>query len=88
LTATLAGVTDTASAAVQALAEADTTLGGLEGAVSSLSGEGKTALQALIAGALPALQTTIDGLPGDSAISAILTPTRDSILAKLTTLGV
>jgi len=32
----------------------DATLGGLESAVSSLSGEGKTALQALIAGALPA----------------------------------
>ncbi len=89
LTTTLAGVTDTASAtaAVQALTEADTTLGGLESAVSSLSGEGKTALQALIAGALPALQSTIDGLLGDSAISGILKPTLDSILAKLTTLG-
>jgi hypothetical protein len=89
LTTTLGGVTDTASAtaAVQALTEADTALGGLEGAVSSLSGEGKTALQALIAGALPALRTTIDGLLGDSAISAILKPTLDSILAKLTTLG-
>lgn len=89
LTSTLAGVTDTASAtaAVEALAEADTTLGGLESAVSSLSGEGKTALQALIAGALPALQTTIEGLLGDSAISGILKPTLDSILARMTTLA-
>jgi hypothetical protein len=89
LTTTLAGVKDTASAtaAVQALTEADTTLGGLESAVSSLPAEGKTALQALIAGALPALKTTIDGLLGDSAISAILKPTLDGILAKLTTLG-
>lgn len=89
LTSTLSGVTDTASAtaAVQALTEADTTLGGLESAVSSLSGEGKTALQALIAGALPALQTAIDGLLGDSAISGILKPTLDSILARLTTMG-
>jgi hypothetical protein len=89
LTTTLAGVNDTASAtaAVQALTEADTTLGGLESAVSSLSGEGKTALQTLIAGALPALQSTIDGLLGDSAISGILKPTLDSILAKLTTFG-
>jgi hypothetical protein len=89
LSTTLAGVTDTASAtaAVQTLTDVDTTLGGLEGAVSSLSGEGRTALQALIAGALPALQTTIDGLLGDSAISGILKPTLDSILARLTTLG-
>jgi hypothetical protein len=89
LTTTLAGVTDTASAtaAVQALTEADTTLGGLESAVSSLSGEGKTAFQALITGALPALQSTIDGLLGDSAISGILKPTLDSILARMTTLG-
>jgi hypothetical protein len=89
LTTTLAVVTDTASAtaAVQALTEADATLGGLEGAVSSLSAEGKTALQALIAGALPALKSTIDGLLGDSAISGILKPTLDGILAKLTTFG-
>jgi hypothetical protein len=72
---------------VQALTEADTTLGGLESAVSSLSAEGKTALQALIAGALPALRTTIDGLLGDSAISGILKSTLDSILARLTTMG-
>jgi hypothetical protein len=89
LTSTLSGITDTASAtaAVQALTEADTTLGGLESAISSLSGEGRTALQALIAGALPALRTTIDGLLGDSAISGILKPTLDSILARLTTMG-
>jgi hypothetical protein len=89
LTTTLAGVTDTASAtaAVQALTEADTTLGGLESAVSSLSGEGRTAFQALITGALPALQSTIDGLLGDGAISGILKPTLDSILARLTTMG-
>jgi hypothetical protein len=89
LTTTLAGVTDTASAtaAVQALTEADATLGGLEGAVGSLSAEGKTALQALIAGALPGLKSTIDGLLGDSAISGILKPTLDGILAKLTAYG-
>ena len=89
LTSTLSGITDTASAtaAVQTLTEADTTLGGLEGTVSSLSAEGKTALQGLIAGALPALRTTIDGLLGDSAISTILKPTLDSILARLTTMG-
>jgi hypothetical protein len=89
LTSTLAGVTDTASAtaAVQALTEADATLGGLERAVSSLSGEGRTEFQALITGALPALQSTIEGLLGDSAIGGILKPTLDSILAKLTTMG-
>jgi hypothetical protein len=36
---------------------------------------------------LPALKTTIDGLPGDSAISGILKPTLDSILAKPTAFG-
>ena len=89
LTGTLAGVTDAASAtaAVTALTDADTALGGLKGAIGSLNAEGKTALQKLIGGALPALRTTTDGLLADSAIGAILKPVLDGILAKLTTYG-
>ena len=89
LTGTLAGVKDTASAtaAVTALTDADTALGGLKGAIGSLNAEGKTALQKLIGGALPALRTTTDGLLADSAIGAILKPVLDGILAKLTTYG-
>jgi hypothetical protein len=89
LTGTLAGVKDAASAtaAVTALTDADTALGGLKGAIGSLNAEGKTALQKLIGGALPALRTTTDGLLADSAIGAILKPVLDGILAKLTTYG-
>ena len=89
LTGTLAGVTDaaTATAAIPALTDADTALGGLQGAIGSLGAEGKTALQKLIGGALPALRTTTDGLLADSAIGAILKPALDGILAKLTTYG-
>jgi hypothetical protein len=89
LTGTLAGVTDAASAtaAVTALTDADTALGGLKGAIGSLNAEGKTALQKLIGGALPAIRTTTDGLLADSAIGAILKPVLDGILAKLTTYG-
>jgi hypothetical protein len=89
LTGTLAGVTDAASAtaAVKSLTDADTALGGLQTAVGALTGEGKTALQALIGGALPALKTTIDGLLADSAIGPVLKPALDGILAKLTSYG-
>jgi hypothetical protein len=89
LTGTLAGVKDVASAtaAVTALTETDTALGGLQSAVGALTGEGKTALQTLIGGALPALKTTIDGLLADSGIGPILKPVVDPILAKLTTYG-
>jgi hypothetical protein len=50
LTGTLAGVKDVASAtaAVTALTETDTALGGLQSAVGALTGEGKSALQTLI----------------------------------------
>jgi hypothetical protein len=89
LTGTLAGVTDAASAtaAVKSLTDADTALGGLQTAVGALTGEGKTALQTLIGGALPALRTTIDGLLADSAIGPILKPVLDGVLAKLTSYG-
>ena len=89
LTGTLAGVKDAASAtaAVTALTDADTALGGLKGAIGSLNAEGKTALQKLIGGALPALRTTTDGLLADSAIGSILKPVLDGILSKLTTYG-
>ncbi len=89
ITDTLAGVTDadTATAAVQALTDADTALGGLGTAVGALTGDGKSALQALIGGALPALKTTIDGLLADTAIGPILKPALDGILAKLTSYG-
>jgi hypothetical protein len=89
LTGTLAGVTDAASAtaALTDLTDADSALGGLQSAVGALSGDGKSALQALIAGALPALKATIDGLLGDSAIGPIVKPALDGILAKLTTYG-
>jgi hypothetical protein len=89
ITDTLAGVTDagTATAAVQALTDADTALGGLETAVGALTGDGKSALQGLIGGALPALRTTVEGLLGDSAIGPILKPVLDSILARLTAFG-
>jgi hypothetical protein len=86
LSDTLAGVTDaeTATAAAAKLTEADTALGGLQSAVGALSGEGKTALAALVNGALPALRTTIDGLLANTAIAPIVKPALDGILAKLT----
>jgi hypothetical protein len=89
ITGTLAGVTDvdTATAAVQALTDADNALGGLGTAVGALTGEGKSALQALIGGALPSLRTTIDGLLADTGIGPILKPALDGILAKLTSFG-
>jgi hypothetical protein len=89
LTGTLAGVKDAASAteAVKTLTDADTALAGLQTAVTALGGEGKTALQGLIAGALPALKTTIDGLLADAAIGPILKPVLDGIVAKLTSYG-
>jgi hypothetical protein len=89
LTGTLAGVKDaaTATAAVASLTDADAALSGLQGAVGSLSAEGKTALQKLIGGALPALRTSADGLLADSAIGPILKSVLDGILAKLTTYG-
>lgn len=89
LTGTLAGVTDAASAtaALTDLTDADTALGGLQSAVGALSGEGKSALQTLIGGALPALRAAIDGLLGDSAIGPIVKPALDGILTKLTTFG-
>ena len=89
ITGTLAGVkdVDTATAAVQALTDADNALGGLGTAVGALTGDGKSALQALIGGALPSLRTTIDGLLADTGIGPILKPALDGILAKLTSFG-
>lgn len=89
LTGTLAKVTDatSATAALTDLTDADTALGGLQSAVGALTGEGKSALQTLIGGALPALKATIDGLLADSGIGPILKPVVDPILAKLTTYG-
>ncbi len=89
ITDTLAGVkdVDTATAAVQALTDADNALGGLGTAVGALTGEGKSALQALIGGALPSLRTTIDGLLADTGIGPIVRPALDGILAKLTSYG-
>jgi hypothetical protein len=89
LTGTLAGVKDatTAQAAVQALTEQDTALNGLQGAISGLTGDGKTALQSILGAALPTLKTTIDGLLADASIGPILKPVLDGILARLTSYG-
>jgi hypothetical protein len=86
---TLGGVTDVASAeaALPALTEADASLAEVQTAAASLPAEGTTALQALVSGVLPALQSTIDGLLADSAMGPILKPVADGILAKLTALA-
>jgi hypothetical protein len=85
----LAGVTDAASAeaAVTTLTEADTALAGIQTAAAGLPAEGTSALQALVAGALPALKTTADTLLADSTLGPILKPIVDGLLAKLTALA-
>jgi hypothetical protein len=70
-----------------ALTNAETTLATIETAAGSLPAEGRTALKALVEAALPTLRSSIDGLLGDSAISAILKPTLDTVLARLTAIA-
>jgi hypothetical protein len=85
LASTLGSVTDVAStnAAVGSLTGADTALAGLEATVGGLSGEGRTALSALIGSGLPALTATADRLLADSAIGPVLKPVLDSIMTRL-----
>lgn len=85
----LAGVTDAASAeaAVDTLNEADAELGTIQTAAANLPAEGTSALQAMIAGALPALQSTIESLLADSAIAPVVQPALDGIMAKLNALA-
>ena len=72
-----------AEAALPGLTEARDTLTGLDATVSALPAEGKTALQALVSAALPALQTSADTLLADSAVAGVVKPVVDEILAKL-----
>jgi outer membrane biosynthesis protein TonB len=85
LTQTLSGVTDAASAqaALPQLTEVRDTLAGLESTVSALPEAGQTALQGLVASALPTLRTTAERLSGDSAIAGVIKPVLDDIIARL-----
>jgi hypothetical protein len=86
LTSTLGGITDVASAeaALPTLTAVRDDLAGLETAVAGLPAEGKSALQSLVAGALPTLRETSDKLLGDSAIAGVIKPVLDDVLARLT----
>ncbi len=85
LTSTLAGVTDaaTAEAALPTLTEIDGSLGTVEFAAANLGDEGKSALQSLIMAVMPTIQAEADRILGDSALSGVLKPALDGVLAKL-----
>jgi hypothetical protein len=89
LTDTLSGVTDgaTAQSALEALTGSEAALGQLQTAVGGLNAEGQSAFAALAAAALPALQSTIQGLLGNSDIAAVLQPVLENILNSITNLA-
>ncbi len=89
LTSTLAEVTDAASAeaALPTLTEIDGTLGTVQAAAANLGDEGKSALQSLIMAVMPTIQGEADRILGDSALSGILKPAIDGVLAKLQALA-
>lgn len=86
LTDTLASVTDAGSAqsALEALTSASSGLSDLQTTFGGMTEGGQSAISTIVAGALPALQSTIEGLLGNAEISAILKPVLDSIVGSLT----
>jgi hypothetical protein len=84
-TTALNGVTDAASAeaALPRLTEIDDRLGELGGLAGQLPAEGKTALAALINGALPDLEALIAKVSEIPGVGAVIKPTADALVAKL-----
>ncbi|MGH6901549.1 MAG: DUF937 domain-containing protein [Geminicoccaceae bacterium] len=84
-TAALNGVTDAASAeaALPRLTEIDDRLGELGGLVGQLPAEGKTALAALVNGALPELEALIAKVSEIPGVGPVIKPTADALVAKL-----
>jgi hypothetical protein len=89
LTETLSGITDVSSAqaALEGLTASDNALSDLQTSIGGLGAEGKSAIASLVSGALPSIQSSIEGLLGNSEISAILKPVLDAILNKLVSLA-
>jgi hypothetical protein len=84
-TTALNGITDAASAeaALPKLTEIDANLDKLGGLVEQLPAEGKSALVALINGALPALETLIAKVNDMPGVGPVIKPTADAMVAKL-----
>jgi hypothetical protein len=84
-TAALNGVTDAASAeaALPRLTEIDARLGELGDMVGQLPAEGKSALAALINGALPDLEALIARVSEIPGVGAVIKPTADALVEKL-----
>jgi hypothetical protein len=84
-TTTLNGVTDAASAqaALPKLTEVGSKLDQLGGLVGQLPAEGKSALAALINGALPDLEALIAKVSEISGVGAVIKPAADAMVAKL-----
>ena len=84
-TAALNDVTDAASAeaALPRLTEIDANLDRLGGLVGQLPAEGKSALAALINGALPELEALIARVSELPGVGAVIKPAADALVAKL-----
>jgi hypothetical protein len=84
-TAALNDITDAASAqaALPRLNEINTNLDRLGGLVGQLPAEGKTALTALVNGALPALEALIAKVSETSGVGDVIKPAADAMVAKL-----
>jgi hypothetical protein len=84
-TAALNDVTDTASAeaALPKLTEIDANLDRLGGLAGQLPAEGKSALAALINGALPELEALIARVTEIPGVGAVIKPAADALVAKL-----
>jgi hypothetical protein len=84
-TAALNDVTDPASAeaALPRLTEINTNLDRLGGLVGQLPAEGKSALAALINGALPELEALIARVSEISGVGPVIKPAADALVAKL-----
>jgi hypothetical protein len=86
---TLGSITD-ATSAQAAMADLDgiaSQLGTLERAADALSPAGKSALAGMIESSVPAVQRAADKLLGNSAISAVVKPSIDSIMGRLAALA-
>ena len=84
-TAALNGVTDAASAeaALPRLTEIDANLDRLGGLVGQLPAEGKSALAALINGALPELEALVAKVSEIPGVGAVIKPAADALVEKL-----
>jgi hypothetical protein len=84
-TSALNGVTDAASAeaALPKLTEIDANLDRVGGLVGQLPAEGKSALAALINGALPELEALIAKVTEIPGVGAVIKPAADALVEKL-----